>query len=142
MIVSCPKCSKKYRIPDEKIGNKAKRIRCRKCGETILINPAVPAVQKKSVEPNDTITRDDTYTRARRLARVLASDMLIYNRELVDQARKSGDLQEVMAAEIKRSWDLWNSRFPKEIVEGTDLFREALNEILAGGEDIFSSWNP
>lgn len=142
MIISCPQCSKKYRIPDEKIGNKTKRIRCRKCGETILINPPTPAVQKQSVKPDDTITRDDTYTRARRLARVLASDMLIYNRELVDQSRKSGDLKEVMSAEIKRSWDLWNSRFPKEIVEGTDLFREALNEILAGGEDIFSDWTP
>ncbi|MBN1433658.1 zinc-ribbon domain-containing protein [Candidatus Fermentibacterales bacterium] len=149
MIVSCPGCQKKYRIPDEKIGDKPKKIRCRNCSTIIVINPqaaespagaAQPA--RKAAEAPDAIRRDDTYTRARRLARVLASDMLIYNRELVEQAKREGNLPSAMGAEIKRSWDLWSSRFSREIVEGTNLFREALNEVLAGGDDLFSDWTP
>ena len=172
MIVSCPNCHKKYRVPDEKIGDKPKKLRCRNCSTVIVVEPPTvdtavmvepkkkyssrvatpapePAVEQKPEpeEPKtpdvpDEITRDDTYTRARRLARVLASDMLIYNRELVEQAKHEGNLEEAMSAEIKRSWDLWSSRFSREIVEGTNLFREALNEILSGGENIFSDWNP
>lgn len=178
MIVSCPNCHKKYRVPDEKIGNKPKKLRCRNCSNIIIVKPPAPqesgagatedgrraeapsaaadrpapagapaapapsVPEKKRPEVPDGITRDDTYTRARRLARVLASDMLIYNRELVEQAKHEGNLQAAMAAEIKRSWELWSSRFSREIVEGTNLFREALNEILSGGEDLFSDWKP
>ena len=162
MIVTCENCGKKYRIADEKIGDKPKKLRCRNCSAIIVVRPptkrtstggdeaaAPPAgptgktsSPASSSSSTDTIARDDTYTRARRLARVLASDMLIYNRELVYQAKREGNLPDAMAAEIKRSWDLWSSRFSKDIVEGTNLFREALNEVLAGGEDLFSDWTP
>ena len=38
--------------------------------------------------------------RAARFARVLASDMLIYNKDAVEQGRESGSLLQTMAGEI------------------------------------------
>ncbi len=38
MKIACPSCSAKYSIADEKVQNKLAKIRCRKCGATIVID--------------------------------------------------------------------------------------------------------
>ncbi|HEY2734580.1 MAG TPA: zinc-ribbon domain-containing protein, partial [Polyangiales bacterium] len=44
MKISCPACQAKYSIADEKVTDRLAKIRCRKCGATIVIdgktNPA------------------------------------------------------------------------------------------------------
>ncbi len=137
MIVTCPNCSKKYQIPEEKLAGKPRRLRCKNCREVFIIHPP-----KKGDESASTETAVDE--RAARFARVLASDMLIYNKDAVEQSRQTGNLQETMAGEIERSWQLWKSRFPEAAgsEEGVMLFRSSLNEILAGGDDQFSDWSP
>ena len=139
MIVTCPSCGKKYQIPDEKIGKSAKRLRCRGCSEVFIVHPPKSAdaegARKKA-------SADDSVQRAARLARVLASDMLIYNREVVDRARMEGNLAQVLETEIKRSWQLWKSRFPEESDAQPGLFQEALTDILASGDDSFVNWEP
>ncbi len=139
MIVTCPSCGKKYQIPDEKIGKSAKRLRCRGCSEVFIVHPTratgAESAKKKSVG-------DDSFVRAARLARVLASDMLIYNREVVDRARTEGNRAQVLESEILRSWQLWKSRFPDESEARPDLFREALTDILASGDEFFIDWQP
>ncbi|NLP04818.1 hypothetical protein GX411_02550 [Candidatus Fermentibacteria bacterium] len=139
MIVACPKCGKRYQVPDEKIGDAPRRLRCRNCSEIFTVAPSsTPPPQKPSSEP----VEESSTARARRLARVLASDMVVYNKETVDKARREGNLAEVMCAEIDRSWQLWKSRFPEEAVNRSDLFRDALREILAAGSDDFDGWEP
>jgi predicted Zn finger-like uncharacterized protein len=39
--ISCPSCSAKYSIADEKVENRLAKIRCRKCGSTIVIDGKV-----------------------------------------------------------------------------------------------------
>jgi hypothetical protein len=85
---------------------------------------------------------EDSVSRARRLARVLASDMVVYNKDLVEKARREGNLAEVLGTEIERSWQLWKSRFPAESQNRPDVFRGALNDILANGKHVFDSWAP
>ena len=136
MIVNCPNCDSKYNIPENKIGNSAKRFRCRKCSEIFIINPPK---DRATGTPEVSIAEDNEEQRAARFARVLASDMLIYNRELIDEARKEGNLPEVMSGEIQKSWDLWKSRFPEECEGNPDIFSDALNQFLADGEKIFRS---
>jgi len=131
MIVSCPKCQSKYNIPESKIGNKPKRFRCRKCSEIFVINPPDGAADPES----DASSRKDSS--AARFARVLASDMLIYNRELVEEARENGNLRDVLKQEISKSWELWQSRFPEASESDPDIFSDALNQYLANGEKIF-----
>lgn len=137
MIVTCPNCSKKYQIPEEKLAGKPRRLRCKNCREVFIIHPP----KGDEALPDQESQVDE---RAARFARVLASDMLIYNKEAVEQSRQNGTLQETMAGEIERSWQLWKSRFPEAAgsVEGVELFRDSLNEILAGGQDQFQDWDP
>jgi predicted Zn finger-like uncharacterized protein len=139
MIVTCPSCGKKYQIPDEKIGKSAKRLRCRGCSEVFIVHPSKAADTENSKKKS---SGDDGFVRAARLARVLASDMLIYNREVVERARIEGNLAQVLESEILRSWQLWKSRFPDESEARPGLFREALTEILASGDNCFADWMP
>ena len=140
MIVTCPSCGKKYQIPEEKIGKSPKRLRCKGCSEVFIVHPpkapAAPDPKKKKHE------EENGFTRAARLARVLASDMFIYNREIVEKARDEGNLAAIMETEIHRSWQLWRSRFPDESESRPDLFKEALTDILAAGNDSFEDWGP
>jgi hypothetical protein len=82
---------------------------------------------------------DSPEQKAARFARVLSSDILIYNRDLIAEARNDGNLPEVMNQEIQKSWDLWKSRFPEESENNPDIFSDALNQYLADGEKIFRS---
>ncbi|MCD4707929.1 MAG: zinc-ribbon domain-containing protein [Candidatus Sabulitectum sp.] len=135
MIVTCPNCSKKYQIAEDKLAGKSRRLRCKNCREVFIIHPP----KEESASPAAAIDE-----RAARFARVLASDMLIYNKDAVEQALGTGNLFETMAGEIERSWQLWKSRFPEAAgnEEGVNVFRRSLKDILAGGDDQFDQWKP
>ena len=134
MIVNCPGCNCKYNIPSEKIGDSPKRFRCRKCSEIFMIHPLKPKMPEIPPIP---VEIDENLKHAMRFARVLASDMLVYNREIIEKARDEGNLPEVMEREIRKSWELWESRFPKESKTDPGIFSNALNYYLAEGEEVF-----
>lgn len=75
--------------------------------------------------------------RARRLARVLVSDILWYNRERRDAALRDGTLVTSLSEEIKKSWELYKEKVGAEAAQSTNYFKEALNEILADGQQVF-----
>jgi len=77
------------------------------------------------------------HERARRLARVLASDIAIYNQEKRERGLRDGNLVAVLGYEIKKSWETYKERVSPELANATPYFRDALNEMLAGGRKIF-----
>ncbi|MCK4773905.1 MAG: hypothetical protein KAT30_03935, partial [Candidatus Krumholzibacteria bacterium] len=79
-------------------------------------------------------TKDD---RAKRLARVLVSDILCYNQDKRDRALQDGTLMTVLGAEIKKSWELYKDKIGSDLANSTNYFKEALNEILADGQEVF-----
>jgi predicted Zn finger-like uncharacterized protein len=77
------------------------------------------------------------HEKARRLARVLASDIAIYNRDKRERGIKDGNLVAVLGYEIKKSWEIYKERVTPEFANATPYFRDALNEMLAEGKKIF-----
>ncbi|UCF06696.1 MAG: zinc-ribbon domain-containing protein [bacterium] len=75
--------------------------------------------------------------RAQRLARVFVSDILVYNREKCEKGLTGGDLMTLLGPEIKKSWEAYKEKIGPELVEASNYFRDALNEILADGQKIF-----
>lgn len=88
--------------------------------------PAAPAFGEQ--------TPDD---RARRLARALVSDMVVYNPERREESLADGTLRQEFRDEIRKSWEEYVEQVGEERAKNTPYFRQALNEILAGGEEIF-----
>ncbi len=79
-------------------------------------------------------TKED---RAKRLARVLVSDILCYNQDKRDQALQDGTLMTSLGGEIKKSWELYKDKIGSDLANSTNYFKEALNEILADGQEVF-----
>jgi hypothetical protein len=87
----------------------------------------------EGLSPDDRVRHE----KARRLARVLASDIAIYNREKKDRGMQEGNLVAVLGYEIKKSWETYKERVGAEFANSTPYFRDALNDMLAEGKKVF-----
>jgi len=88
-------------------------------------------------KPAETPEMKKKRERAKRLARVFISDILVYNREKRDRALAEGNLISVLGPEIKKSWEGYKKKVAPEIKEANEYFKEALNNILAEGQELF-----
>lgn len=91
-------------------------------------------VPKKPVNP---FLQRDPRQKARRLARALVSDMIVYQPEKRQQALAAGNVKEAFDDEIQKSWEEYVEQIGEELASNTSFWTEALNEILAGGQQIF-----
>jgi hypothetical protein len=89
---------------------------------------------KRPVNP---FLQQDPQQKARRLARALVSDMIVYQPEKRQRALSAGNLKEAFGEEIQKSWEEYVEQVGGEMAESTSYWRDALNEILAGGQPIF-----
>lgn len=77
------------------------------------------------------------HQRARRLAKALASDLVLYNQDKVEQGLREGTLAQLLGSEIRRSWEYYCQQIPKNIIDSSDYFKEQLNKIVGKGKEIF-----
>lgn len=95
--------------------------------------PASPGVPTSATPFGAT----DPETRARRIARALVSDIAMYHGEQVETSRSAGTLRRDFRDEILKSWEEYVDQVGPRIAKKTPFFREALNEILAAGAEVF-----
>jgi len=79
----------------------------------------------------------DPSAKARRLARALISDMVVYHPAKRREGLQNGSLKVLFDEEIKKSWEEYVDQVGRELAESTPFFHEALNEILADGQPVF-----
>jgi hypothetical protein len=87
--------------------------------------------------PINPFLANDPNAKARRLARALISDLITYFPAKRDEGIRDGTLKELFKEEIKKSYQEYSDQVGKEFAESTEHFKNALNEILAGGNQIF-----
>lgn len=102
----------------------------------------VPAAQPQpaptpSARPINPFLSQDPAAKARRLARALISDMVVYHPAKRQEGLREGTLKDLFDEEIRKSWEEYSEQVGKEVAESTSYFKEALNEILADGRQIF-----
>jgi hypothetical protein len=79
----------------------------------------------------------DPASKARRLARALISDIVTYFPERRDTALAAGTLRTEFKEEITKSWQEYMAQVGQDMAKKTPYFREALNDILAKGQQVF-----
>lgn len=79
----------------------------------------------------------DPTAKGRRLARALISDLITYFPDRRAEGLRDGTLRQLFEEEIKKSYEEYLEQVGREFAESTPYFRDALNEILAGGQTIF-----
>lgn len=76
-------------------------------------------------------TREEGVERARRLARLILSDMVLYNGALVDQGIRNGDLEARLGKDMVAGRELFALRVPAEIASVEDFLGAALAEFVS-----------
>lgn len=71
------------------------------------------------------------HEKARRLAKLIVGDILLYNAERIADAVKSGTFFEVMKGDIKDGRDFYDEKVPEDVRREHDYIQEVLEEVLA-----------
>ena len=100
--------------------------------------PAGPAQRMTGpLRPVNPFMVQDPKQKARRLARALVSDLVVYHPEKRQQGLRDGTLPQLFKEEIEKSWQEYVEQVGGELARSTPFWAEALNEILAGGNKVF-----
>jgi hypothetical protein len=105
--------------------------------EVLAEAPAEEARRPTLSEGAARFGRRDPHERARRLARVLVSDIIAYYPEKHAEAVRRGTVREEFEDEVSKSWKEFVDQVGPELAEGTPYFKEALNEVLARGKQVY-----
>jgi hypothetical protein len=79
-------------------------------------------------------SEDAMHEEARRLARLLVSEIKLYNEEQVEAGRRNRDIYERLREDIDRSRQMYEERVDPRLVKSTDYFYQELVRILAAGD--------
>jgi hypothetical protein len=67
---------------------------------------------------------------AKRLARIIMSDIALYNQRAIDEGVRNDTMYDLLKDEIEEGKKLYESRVPAEIASSTDYYREAIDEFI------------
>jgi len=84
--------------------------------------------------PLEQAASGDEEESARRYARLLLSEIRMYNEPLVDAGRRSRDLLSRLGGEIARARRLYEARIPSSVMQRADHFDQELVRTLADGD--------
>jgi hypothetical protein len=76
---------------------------------------------------------DERREEARRFARLLVSEIKLYNERAVLEGREGGNLYARLKEDIDRSRQMYNDRIPEDVRNSSNFFYEELVRILAEG---------
>ena len=81
-----------------------------------------------------TLEQEDTAASARRYARLLVSEIKLYNEGAVAEGRSRRDLLSRLGPEIERARHLYEERVPPSVEARSEYFQQELVQTLAGGD--------
>jgi hypothetical protein len=87
--------------------------------------PAAPALS-----PEEQKAHED----AKRFARLVVSEIKLYNEPKVNEGRKNKDLYERLKEDIERGRQMYSDRVAPQVRDSTNYFYDELVRILAGGD--------
>ena len=100
-----------------------------------VVPPSDELVEERDESAGQLSPDDETrHEEARRFARLLVSEIKLYNEEEVDQGRASRNLYQRLKEDIDRSREMYEKRISPDIRATRDYFHEELVRILADGD--------
>jgi len=91
-------------------------------GKSVPPPAAKPEAEKKA-EPRE-------HQEARRLARIIVSDIVLYNKKKVEDGIRSNTFYELLKEEIEEGRKHYESRIPPEVRKVRDFYKEAFEDFI------------
>jgi spore germination protein GerM len=92
--------------------------------------PAPPPPPARALAPEEQKAHDD----AKRFARLVVSEIKLYNEAKVTEGRKTRDIYERLKEDIERGRQMYHDRVSQAVRDASDYFQDELVRILAGGD--------
>jgi predicted Zn finger-like uncharacterized protein len=73
----------------------------------------------------------ETELKARRLARIIVSDIVLYNQAKVEQGLRDGTFYDLLADDIREGESLYRQRVSQEVRESTSFLKDAFDDLIA-----------
>jgi uncharacterized Zn finger protein len=148
MTIVCQQCGRTGSIDEQLYSGKQLKIRCPYCSHefifTIPGNGAAileAATQEESQErnhalasPADPETSDGLILEAKRIARLIISEIKLYNQDKIERAESKTEVLDMLKTELLRGKEHYNSRIAARLPLGPDYFNETVREILLAGK--------
>jgi hypothetical protein len=93
-----------------------------------------PAGINRGTSPGASNDEAKKHDEARRFARLLVSEIKLYNEAKVEQGRRNKDLYERLKEDIDRSRQMYDERIAEEVRKTSNYFYDELVRILADGQ--------
>jgi len=107
-------------------------------GTTMQVEIPPPAVSVPepglAAAPPRSAEEERKHEEARRFARLLVSEIRLYNEQAVLEGKKARDIYQRLREDIDRSREMYEQRVPGEVRAGSNYFFEELVRILAEGD--------
>lgn len=93
--------------------------------------PAEPVVNQAPPAPKPREgAGEDPASKAKRLARLIVSDIALYNKKNIEEGVRNGNFEELLAHDIREARSLYARRVPEEIRNNTSFLDEAFAELI------------
>lgn len=92
-----------------------------------LVNEKIQSAEARQLAGGGELPESE---RARRLARIIVSDIALYHQDRVDAGIRGGNWAELLAVEIQEARKLFRERFPDERIQQARLLEAAFVDLL------------
>jgi hypothetical protein len=98
--------------------------------------PPRPAAPARPAAPGRALSAEDqkAHEEAKRFARLVVSEIKLYNESKVSEGRRNKDLYERLKEDIERGRQMYQDRVSAPVRDATNYFYDELVRILAGGD--------
>lgn len=83
-----------------------------------------------SVPAGDQSADDEKVEKARRLARIIVSDIALYNQDLIEQGVREGNLAEKLASEVAEAREVFAQRVEERVRNQCDYLGEEIDRLI------------
>jgi hypothetical protein len=102
-----------------------------------VVEASTPRQRGRTVDLPIEVAEDErrSHSDARRFARLLVSEIRLYNEQRVVEGREAGDIYEMLKEAIDRSREMYDKRVQPEVASKFDYFHYELVNNLAEGDE-------
>jgi hypothetical protein len=152
MVIVCEGCGQKGTVDEQFYSGKKLKLRCPHCSYDFIFSvpsngslseagvieasvaAAEPVVQHASEERPPAETSDATVLEAKRIARLIISEIKLYNQDKIARAANRREILELLKEDLMRGRQHYNSRIASKLPLGPDYFMESVKDILLVGK--------
>ena len=142
MVIICQQCSRTGTIDEYVYAGKRVRLRCPYCSHEFVFSlPEQGNADREDLEQNDlqnasldTEAAQGLILEARRIARLIISEIKLYNQDKIEKIDSRKEVLEMLKLDLTRGKEHYDNRIAGRLPIRPDYFNETVDEILLAGK--------